>query len=1803
MKTHGVTSILTSPISSVSLGQQSNLAVQATLETLFQNLDYCTCDDCQSITGPAAYLVDLLNYINVPSPSSGYSNPQDVLLGNATLGITGRRPDIGSLPLTCDNTNIALPYLDLANEILEYYVANSLSISGYAGYNDDGTVSSEDLIASPQNDDNTTAQAAYATLEATWFPSPLPFHRNLELLRGHVAGLQLDLSDLMRVLRADGTGLDAPTTGPQTYGWCDILIERLGLSRLDYRLLTDSSLTLADIYGYPTATADATVISSIQVLQEFSRRTGVAYSDIVSILQTSFINPDSYLIPRLDALGVSAQTVQDVYNGSVNPALAGALTPTQFAALLPAGLDFTLYGPTSTTGEDVAAWVIANYTAIMGLIVIDVAGDAADTTNMFLRYLNPTSSAQTLQPIEFVRLLRFIRLWQALGLTIQQTDDLIGALYQPTDPPSDTDLQKLDSGMQTALQRAGLLYEAMDLLGLDAADDIESVLPCWGTMSTTGPASLYAQLFLNPTVLGDSAAFQPAVDGSILSDPTVTVLGAGNPSALCAALKLTEADFALITGTSTTPVAGLGLGFDASTPLTVAAITRIYQVAWLAQTLEISVLELLSLADLTGIDPFASPVLTPASVDVPLIDFIRLAQSLSNAGLAPVQALYLLWNVDLSGTSAPAPSVVTTLAATLRSSFAAVDAQFAVTPSTSLTTAQSLMALVLGTAATDVFISLLNGTFVTSVSFGYSQSTLPPAVVTASDGQLTYDDLAKELSFQGAITPAMLTAVQTAASGDADLTTAIDSLAAANSTAVDGFLAPYSPPVSPLGLQALFEAYTSSTDPDRLTTLLDALLPLLSQQRKQQQALAAISAAAGCDPAFAAGLLGSDQPITSATSTTVPGVDDLVAMGQGGLTVAYFYGNDPMASPDLTLDVAAPFAFGAGDSFRAAADPGSAPFATTVSGYLSAPQAGDYDLQFALDPGVTVTVTVAGAVVAGTVDSSGMWSNTSAVALSDGTLTPLAVTVTGLSETFALDWQTVGTGWQPVPASALFSTASVANLGVTYLRFLKVTSLAADLSLGASDLGYLGATPEITVGGGNWITTLAVAGPAAPADAGDLTHLLDCLLTYATLKAGSAPQGTAFLDAVTAMVADGDTSQLVSITGWNGDSLAALTAQLFPEGVGATDVLVSLGRLGESLGYVGTCGVSASTLLAAAGNDPAEATVEALQAALRSRLTEDDWIAAVTPINNTLREQQRDALVAYILVQQGAEVLAALGIEATPNRVATSDDLFNYFLMDAEMEPCMLTSRVRHALSSVQLFIERCIRNLEPDVFPSDIAVDEWDWRKRYRVWQANREVFLWPENWLDPSLRDDQSPIFQTILSQLLQSDISDDAAASAFLDYLSNLELVAKLEPCGLYYGPESSPGAGDDVAHVVSRTSGAHRKHYYRAYTAGSWGPWEEVKLQIEDIPVMPYVWNGRLILFWLQLHQRGGVTASNLSQNMPSDPSNEKLTSMDTNDLSSHVSSAAAKQTAPQYAAVLCFSEYYNGTWQPMKTSDVQKPMDLQLDDGTGAAFDRTQLVLRPWTAYRPKNAPSDWSDDSLYLQITLASNEPLGDWDAMAGHYGSTGDWEDTSGFVLHNTHSSPLRWSDIAPVQLAYPTSTRQMSTSAGLPPTTLSATYAITDGGGYYPYGEPWYSSPTDWHVRPTPDTILQGQFPQNVRQVQSDLAATDQWESPFLFEDSKNVFYVKVSPAVTDVVQFNGVQVDGNLLANQVADHVDIPELVANGTPVPTGGPVESGVTRVLQGDATVSFQGRVVNATGSEAAPSLLAGLDTAAVEGGA
>ena len=396
-----------------------------------------------------------------------------------------------------------------------------------------------------------------------------------------MSSLGLDLDDLMTRLRDNDSlerGAAAPGGGTTVYGWRDILAERLGLSRPEYQLLTDSgTVSIGDLYGFPAGTTDAAVVTALSGLQECSRRAWLSYTDLASILLTTFVNPGAALIPLVQALTVSFSTLEQVHQGTLDIPVT---------IVLPTGLDTAPYG------GDVVAWINANYDQIMQLIVIDVAGAPSDTSQMSLAYANPTTPPTPLTAFDFLRIARFIRLWRKLGLSIEQTDTVIAALCPPPGA-GPAPAQDLDQRFLQMLPRAGFAFEAVTLLGLDLQAGLPGLLACWAPIGATGPDSLYARMFLTPAMLRADPAFQPVLpDTQPASGPRLL----DHQSALCAAFNLTGAEFSLIIA---------DLGYDASTPLTLPAISEVYRRGWLARALSVSVRELLLLIGCTGLNPFA----------------------------------------------------------------------------------------------------------------------------------------------------------------------------------------------------------------------------------------------------------------------------------------------------------------------------------------------------------------------------------------------------------------------------------------------------------------------------------------------------------------------------------------------------------------------------------------------------------------------------------------------------------------------------------------------------------------------------------------------------------------------------------------------------------------------------------------------------------------------------------------------------------------------------------------------------------------------------------------------------------------------------------------------------------------------------------------------------------------------------------------------------------------------------------------------------------------------------------------------
>jgi hypothetical protein len=416
--------------------------------------------------------------------------------------------------------------------------------------------------------------------------------------------------------------------------------------------------------------------------------------------------------------------------------------------------------------------------------------------------------------------------------------------------------------------------------------------------------------------------------------------------------------------------------------------------------------------------------------------------------------------------------------------------------------------------------------------------------------------------------------------------------------------------------------------------------------------------------------------------------------------------------------------------------------------------------------------------------------------------------------------------------------------------------------------------------------------------------------------------------------------------------------------------------------------------------------------------------------------------------------------------------------MDVQMEPCMQTSRIRHALSSAQLFIERCLMNLEPRASLATNKTKQWEWMKRYRVWEANRKVFLFPENWLEPELRDDKSPFFKDVESELLQSDITEDTAAVALLNYLSKLEEVAKLEPCGIYHSPADPQQRTGEVNHVVARTAGANRKYYYRRREYGYWTPWEQIKLDIEDNPIVPVVWNNRLLLLWLRIMKETSVNPNDLPVN---NTSGDAISGLSLAEIEANAKSFAQSSAKVKVQAVLCWSEYYNGKWQPAKTSDIARPEELGMFDAIGkGAFDRSKLRL----------STSEWGD---------ALNIGIG------GQGGGS--------FFMYNTHSLPLRREDVSGLLVFFIGPNRHLDVSG----TSFAVTYSdgllhLNPAGGV--------------SGQPIDRTVLRNQDfgGTSDRVVEPRHPKPDEWDAPFFYEDSRHVFYVTTTEKLVPISEHRG-------------------------------------------------------------------------------
>jgi hypothetical protein len=718
--------------------------------------------------------------------------------------------------------------------------------------------------------------------------------------------------------------------------------------------------------------------------------------------------------------------------------------------------------------------------------------------------------------------------------------------------------------------------------------------------------------------------------------------------------------------------------------------------------------------------------------------------------------------------------------------------------------------------------------------------------------------------------------------------------------------------------------------------LLGKLLPYLQNTLSHALVKQTIADAFTLDPALTSLLLEQALTAPGAPPPSPPPsvITSLLALGTPGVTATYY------ATTDLSGPPMAPPATVAGTSFdlsaanqneRIPAGAQSASFAA----WLEVPSSNTFTFTVTTNGTPQLFVGDQSAPLTADQSAPGRYS----IALTAGSLTYVGLHITSLPPgqqgTATLSWQSPGAQAAtaspaapspqgasipnaPIPGPALLPDAVYQTFGTAYIRIQKAALLASQFTLTAAEIPYLTGTgaPAPPLDLNALPLTPGVAVPVGTAAA--LFAVWLRLYAYTTLR-NSLPNGPVTLvDLFSASTFGTAAPLLPQATGWPQEAASELLSAFFPALTPAspnplTDE-ITLTAMQACADLAQRTGASPAQLFSWAQyawtNPPTATPQEATYAGLQA-IAEDiqnttaanydaqAWSAVAEQLNNTLRASRRDALVSYLMGQLGY---------TDPNQ------LFELLLIDPEMGACMQTSRIRQALNSVQLFVQRCLLGLEINkanpavsVDPSQIDATTWrTWMSTYSTWAANREVFLWPENWLLPSLRDDQTEIFQAFASSLQQGTITGETVSTAFLTYLQGLEQIDRLDIRGVFKDDSG-------VLHVFARTWHDPKVYFYRRLVGNpggtqTWTPWQQVSADIQGDFLIPVFWENKLRLIWPVFTQQ--------TYTPPPSP----VTGTTSGGTSGGSFSADAGSPPQNYWQItLAWSDLYQGTWQPKQVS--------------------------------------------------------------------------------------------------------------------------------------------------------------------------------------------------------------------------------------------------------------------------------------------
>lgn len=363
---------------------------------------------------------------------------------------------------------------------------------------------------------------------------------------------------------------------------------------------------------------------------------------------------------------------------------------------------------------------------------------------------------------------------------------------------------------------------------------------------------------------------------------------------------------------------------------------------------------------------------------------------------------------------------------------------------------------------------------------------------------------------------------------------------------------------------------------------------------------------------------------------------------------------------------------------------------------------------------------------------------------------------------------------------------------------------------------------------------------------GDLLSRFESLVELTSLRRRLAARGTdlAALDASLA-----NTEGLADADAWSGIAAGLLppsaSASFNPSGLGgfpaspAAATPATWLRLLDILDLQDSLGADPAQLQAWVEPSVDAVTVGDTRAVLQRALG-DAWPEPAASARDRIRRAQRRALLAHA---------------ARRDPTGGADALSDRLLVDVDMGPQRLTTRLGLAVAAVQRFGQRLLLGLETDPDGKPLTADAafsaaWRWMQRYDDWRQARRTFLYPENYLYPELRHDKTPLFEELEQALSQRRLTDASIEDAVAAYVEGLDELARMEMLGSCV--EEGKSRDTALLHLTGRTPGVPHRYCHRTWDmrTGEFSPWRRLDLDIDGDWLMPMMRDGRLTLYWIK-----------------------------------------------------------------------------------------------------------------------------------------------------------------------------------------------------------------------------------------------------------------------------------------------------------------------------------------------------------------